>query len=236
MIAAMDTLGILIASAVSIGFLHTLIGVDHTLPFVVLGRAQGWSIGRTLAITFVCGLGHVASSVALGTLGLGLGVAVSRLEIVEAARGGVAAWVLIVFGLVYAAWSLARQRRTQRHAHVHEGGTVHSHAAEQGDHRHDRSLSRAALTGWSLFVIFVLGPCEPLIPLLMVPALELGSWAAVPVTLAFAMTTLVTMSLVVAGGYYGLHLPVFRRLESHAHTLAGLAIAASGFAIQLLGI
>jgi sulfite exporter TauE/SafE len=231
----MEPLGILIASAVSIGFVHTLIGIDHTLPFVVLGRAQGWSFGKTLGITALCGLGHVASSVLLGVFGIGLGVALGKLEWVEATRGSFAAWFLIAFGLAYAGWSLARKRRGQRHVHAHDGGVVHAHGEPRADHR-PGAMTPRALTAWSLFVIFVLGPCEPLIPLLMVPAFDLGAWAAVPVTVAFAVTTIATMLAIVTTGYFGLSLPVFRRLEGHANTLAGLAIAASGLAIQLFGI
>ena len=98
----MDTgLNILLMSGISIGFIHTLIGVDHSLPFVVLGRAQGWSLTKVLTITGLCGLGHVLSSVVLGTAGIGLGVAISRLEWVEGVRGSLAAWTLIIFGLTY---------------------------------------------------------------------------------------------------------------------------------------
>ena len=240
MMLAMEPLSILIGSAVTIGFVHTLIGVDHTLPFVVLGRAQGWSYKKTALITALCGAGHVASSVVLGVLGIGLGVALGQLEWIETTRGSVAAWFLIVFGLAYAGWSLARSRRGQRHVHVHDDGMVHAHGEPGKSHGHDREvgsrLSPAALTAWSLFVIFVLGPCEPLIPLLMVPAFDLGAWAAVPVTVAFAVTTIGTMLLLVTAGYYGLGTPVWKGLAGHANTLAGLAIAASGLAIQLFGI
>ena len=228
-------LGILLTSAVGIGFIHTLIGVDHSLPFVVLGRAQGWSLKKVLAITAVCGLGHVLSSVVLGGLGIGLGVTLARLEWVEGARGSLAAWVLIIFGLTYAAWSFARRRRASRHVHEHQGGKVHSHEHQSVSHHHTK-VRPAVVTTWSLFIIFVLGPCEPLIPLLMVPAMDLGLWAVLPVTLAFGLTTIGTMLIVVTAGYYGLQLAGVRRLEAHANVLAGLAIAASGLAIQLLGI
>jgi hypothetical protein len=232
----MEQLQILVVSAITIGFVHTLIGIDHTLPFVVLGRAQGWSYGKTAAITALCGAGHVASSVVLGVLGIGLGIAIGQLEWVEATRGTFASWFLIVFGLAYAGWSLARSRRRQRHVHVHDGGMVHAHGESSAAHEHGSKLSPAALTAWSLFVIFVLGPCEPLIPLLMVPAYDLGAGAAVTVTAAFAITTIGTMLLLVTAGFFGLALPAFKRLERHANTLAGLAIAASGLAIQLFGI
>ena len=68
-----NTLELLLATAVTIGFLHTLIGVDHTLPFVVLARAQKWSLQRLLVITNLCGLGHVLSSLLLGWVGISLG-------------------------------------------------------------------------------------------------------------------------------------------------------------------
>jgi sulfite exporter TauE/SafE len=232
----MEPLGILVASAVSIGFIHTLIGLDHTLPFVVLGRAQRWSYRKTMAITALCGLGHVLSSVALGVFGIGLGVAIGHLNWIEATRGSIAAWFLIVFGLAYAGWSLARGRRGHRHVHVHGQGLVHAHHHDVEEHAHSGGLSPAALTAWSLFIIFILGPCEPLIPLLMVPAFELGAWAAVPVTLAFSLTTIGTMTMLVTAGFFGLALPAWKRLEGHANTLAGLAIAASGLAIKLFGI
>jgi sulfite exporter TauE/SafE len=229
------TLGILIGSAISIGFIHTLIGIDHSLPFVVLGRAQGWRLRKVLGLTFLCGLGHVLSSVILGGIGIGLGIAASRLEWVEGARGSLASWTLIAFGLVYAGWSIARHRRRQRHVHEHSDGTVHTHEHVGLPHNHT-TVNPAVVTGWSLFVIFVLGPCEPLIPLLIVPALSLGVWPTVLIASAFGVTTIATMMALVAVGHYGLQLAPMRRLEAHVHTLAGLAIAASGFAIKLFGI
>lgn len=234
---ASPALDVLLATAVSIGFFHTLIGVDHSLPFMVMGRAHGWPLRKVLALTFLCGLGHVLSSVVLGTAGIGLGTALERLEWIEASRGELAAWSLIVFGLTYAAWSFARSRRVTEHTHAHPDGTVHAHQRPDHGHRHglDRG-SAARLTAWSLFVIFVLGPCEPLIPLLMVPALGWGWGSVALVAAAFGVTTIATMMAVVTVGYLGLGVPKFRALERHAHTLAGLAIASSGLAIRALGI
>ena len=84
-------LTILAITAASIGVVHTLVGPDHYLPFVVLARARGWSLARTSVITLLCGVGHVAGSVVLGLVGIALGLAVSRLEAVEAWRADLAA-------------------------------------------------------------------------------------------------------------------------------------------------
>lgn len=251
----MDTVWVLVSAAVGIGFVHTLIGIDHTLPFVVLGKARGWSLRRTLWITGLCGGGHVASSVLLGGAGIGLAIVATGLDLeeghhwmagrvgvfesIEAVRGDLAAWALVAFGLTYAAWSLARRRRQQRHAHEHAGGLVHSHDHRgAGGHEHPpgKAAGIAGLTAWSLFVIFVLGPCEPLIPILMVPAFQVGLWAVVPVTVAFGVTTIATMAGVVALAYRGLDFVRFPRLRAHVHTLSGLAIASSGLAMLLFAI
>ncbi|MXX75642.1 MAG: hypothetical protein F4210_14105 [Holophagales bacterium] len=251
----MDTVWVLVSAAVGIGFVHTLIGIDHTLPFVVLGKARGWSLRRTLWITGLCGGGHVASSVLLGGAGIGLAIFATGLnleeghhwmagrvgvfESIEAVRGDLAAWALVAFGLTYAAWSLARRRRQQRHVHEHTDGLVHSHDhPDAGGHEHSNGPAPgiAGLTAWSLFVIFVLGPCEPLIPILMVPAFQVGLWAVAPVTLAFAVTTIATMAGVVALAYRGLDFVRFPRLRAHVHTLSGLAIASSGLAMMLFAI
>ena len=63
-----------------------------------------------------------------------------------------------------------------------------------------------------------------------------GLWAVVPVTLAFAVTTIVTMAGVVALAYRGLDFVQFPRLRAHVHTLSGLAIAGSGLAIMLFAV
>jgi hypothetical protein len=49
---------ILLVTAASIGFFHTLTGPDHYLPFIVMSEAGNWNTGQTLRITFLCGLGH----------------------------------------------------------------------------------------------------------------------------------------------------------------------------------
>jgi len=234
-----EGLTVLLSTAVGIGFLHTLIGVDHSLPFVVLGRAQGWSVRKLLTITALCGLGHVMSSVVLGFVGIGLGVAEERLEWIETCRGEISAWLLIGFGLAYASWALYRSMRNRphRHAHFHadEGSHAHEHR-HQSEHLHPHQLDRRALTIWTLFIVFVFGPCEPLIPLLMVPALQHQWYGVVLVAVVFGITTVGTMVLVVLAGFLGLRPSFFSFFERHVHVVAGLMIAASGIVIKAFGI
>ncbi len=215
--------GALVGLAASIGLVHTIIGVDHTLPFIMLARAQKWSLARLLSITFLCGTGHVLFSVLLGLLGISTGVGIDRLEIIEARRGQMAAWLLIGFGLAYAIWSLHRERKKRSSLHL------------EPDLPSQRQRRRLA-TVWGLFIVAVLGPCEPLIPVLMAPAFDQMWSTVVVVVLIFGLVTVGTMCLLVTIGYFGLKLPVFSFLERHVHTASGLAIAGSGLAIQLLGV
>jgi nickel/cobalt exporter len=235
-------LGILAATAATIGFVHTLTGPDHYLPFIVLGKARNWSLGRTLTVTALCGIGHVLSSVVLGLVGIGLGLAVGRLNIIEGLRGDIAAWLLISFGLIYGAWGLRQAWRDRPHTHVHRhsDGTDHTH---HHSHRHEHSHvhdqvdgSRRSLTPWALFIIFVLGPCEPLIPILMYPAATSSFGGLVLVTVIFAAVTLATMLLLVTLAQRGIQLVPLQRIERYTHALAGAAILSSGLAIRFLGL
>lgn len=101
-----SSVAIIAGTAALIALTHTVIGVDHYLPFVALGRARRWSYRRLAAVVIVCGVGHVASSVVLGFVGIGLGIAVGELEAVESTRGELAAYFIIAFGLIYMLWGL----------------------------------------------------------------------------------------------------------------------------------
>jgi sulfite exporter TauE/SafE len=235
-----NELTVLLVTAASIGFFHTLLGPDHYVPFVVMSKSGKWSAKKTAAITFLCGLGHVLGSVVLGLVGVAMGLAVAGLEAIEAVRGGLAAWALIAFGLVYFAWGLRRAIRNKPHTHLHPhaGGVVHSHTHvhEKGHvHAHETEGAKK-LTPWVLFVIFVLGPCEPLIPLLIYPAAEGGVLSIALVAGVFAVTTIATMLTVVMLAVRGISLVPTASLERYVHAFAGLAIFLCGASIQFLGL
>jgi len=230
---------ILAATAASIGVVHTLLGPDHYLPFIVLGRARSWSRTKIAALTMACGLGHVAGSVLIGVLGIVFGIAVSDLTLFEGVRGSMAAWAVLGFGIAYLIWGLRRAATGTPHVHLHRhaDGTSHAHTHSHRDahaHAHE-ATSGVSLTPWVLLTIFVLGPCEPLIPLLMVPA-SAHSWGAVAaVTAVFAVATLLTMMAVVFAGVAGLSFVPLRKIERFSHTLAGGAVATCGGAMVFLG-
>ena len=233
-----NEMAVLTVTAASLGFFHTLLGPDHYLPFVVMARARRWSQVRTAWITFLCGLGHIGSSVALGLAGIALGIAVTRLEGIEALRGDLAAWALIAFGLVYFVWGLkkAGRNRPHEHGHVHEDGIVHAHRHIHGtDHAHVHG-DNSRITPWVLFTIFVLGPCEPLIPVLMVPAAKESLSGLLWVTGVFGGVTILTMMGIVLISLRGINRIPLEGLERYAHALAGGTICLCGIAVRFLGV
>lgn len=206
---------VLYSTTATVALVHTLVGVDHTLPFVVLGKARGWSLSRTLMVTAACGAGHVLASLVLAALAAAFGLSLQHLEGIDATRGDLAAGSLVLFGLLYMASTFYRRR-----------------------HRHPLPADHASTARviWSLFIIFVLGPCEPLLPLLAAPAV-----AGDPLTFAgmltlFSALTIGTMLGVVCLAFLGLRLVHLQSLERYANPLAGAAIAISGLLIFAFGI
>lgn len=235
----MKDLALLLGTAVTIGFVHTVLGPDHYLPFIVMAKSGRWSAAKTAVVTALCGVGHIASSVALGLIGIALGLAVKRLEGFESVRGEIAAWLLIAFGFTYFVWGLHRAVRGRPHHHMHiHSGEPHSHDhSHEGEHAHVHpNPARPNMTPWILFTIFVFGPCEPLIPILMYPAARSSLASVALVAGVFGAATILTMLGIVLASYYGLAKLPTTRLERYSHALAGLAIFLCGGAIKWLGL
>lgn len=231
-----DSSIILLATASSVGVVHTLLGPDHYLPFVAMARAEKWSLRRTLRVAVLCGLGHVLGSVVLGCIGIAVGLGLFRLERIEAYRGDLAGWLLIAGGLVYLVWGVrhAIRRRPHTHAHVHADGTIHKHEhSHVTEHVH---LHRAEGTGSRsplfLFAIFILGPCEPLIPLLMFPASKGRILDVALVASLYAVGTLVTMLTAIVVCLRVTSLAHLDRFERFGHAIAGAVVLACGIAVR----
>ncbi len=207
----------LAVTAMSVGVFHTLAGPDHYLPFVAMSKTRGWSMMKTIQVVIACGLGHVLSSVLIGFIGIGAGIAVREVEWFEGVRGNIAAWLLFLFGVLYTLWAVVQIARNRHH------------------HHHEISEKRK-MTFWILFTIFLFGPCEPLIPILMYPAAQNNGMALVLITGIFTVATVGTMILTVVTLLRGLSLVKMHVLERYQHFMAGSALAICGAGILFLGL
>jgi ABC-type nickel/cobalt efflux system permease component RcnA len=205
-----------------------------------MARARRWSMLKTAMLTLACGFGHIMSSVVIGFIGVIFGIEVMRLEVLESFRGNVAGWLLIIFGFTYLIWGLhkALKNKHHEHSHAHIDYTAHSHGhshSEEHLHVHDEE-KKANITPWVLFTIFVFGPCEPLIPILMYPAAKNSASGVFWVTVIFGATTIITMSAIVMVSFFGIRIIPLGRIERYTHAMAGGTIFLCGLAIQFLGL
>lgn len=210
-------MGILLVSAASVAFFHA-VAPDHWLPFVALAKGGRWRMRWLAWVATLAGIGHVASSLLIGLVGLWAGWAVHRLEGVEAWRGGVAIWLLVGFGAAYALWGLKHAQHPHPHLSVQD--VVKAYATRRF---------------WILVAILVFGPCEPLIPLMFLAYKE-GPAVIGVVCLVFS---LVTVAMVVGQSclvYAGVRLFRPAWMERYAHALAGLAIVLTGLAVVVFGL
>jgi sulfite exporter TauE/SafE len=87
-----------------------------------------------------------------------------------------------------------------------------------------------------LFTIFVFGPCEPLIPILMYPAAKGNLFGLVLVTAIFGLVTIMTMLSIVLISSLGVSFLPLGKMERYSHAVAGAVICLCGVAIQFLGL
>ena len=235
----MNDAQVLLVTAASIAFLHTILGPDHYLVFTAMGKARSWTLNKTLRITLICGIGHVLGSVVIGIVGIMLGAQLASLVEFESVRGNLAGWALLAFGLMYFAWGLKQAGRSHRHSHLH----IHDQIVH--DHEHDHHTDHAhvhderagnSITPWAMFIVFVLGPCEALIPLFMYPAAQQSTGLVVSVAVVFGLVTLLTMLACVTVTTIGVEKRRLHTSGRYAHAVAGASVAVCGAAITFIGL
>jgi len=228
----------LLTTALLTSLFHTLIP-DHWLPFVLIGRARGWSAATTAAVSGLSAAVHAVLSVALGVAALGVGQASARLvgETLEHA-GGV---LLVAFGLIYALWAWRKR------GHFHPGGRLFHHdergcGGQEGDahpehlHYHaDEGLIAGRAGPGALLLALIVGanPCVLVLPLMMSTASE-GPAATAMVTAAYVVPTVALMVGLSVGGVVSarrVRLPLAARYMELA---SGVLIALTGAVFMLL--
>lgn len=235
-----DEFFILLTTTVSLALLHTLTGPDHYIPFVVIAKARNWNMKKTIWFTALCGIGHVGSSVLLGLIGIAFGIAVGKLEFLEGLRGNIISWLFTSFGLLYMVWGIRKAYKNKSHKHLHyhidEGFHEHDHTHhEEHVHIHE-GKEKVNLTPWILFTIFIFGPCEPLIPIVMYPAAKHNYSEMNILTIIFSVITIATMIVLVTAASYGFKFLPIKKFERYSHVLAGVTIFVCGLGMLFLGL
>ena len=193
-------------------FLHAALPT-HWLPFVLVGRAQRWSLMRVMTVAVTAGLGHIASTALVGSLIVAAGLALN------AWIGGLlphlSAALLFIFGAFY----LAR-------ASLQKPITATGPEAETPE---PAVSDRAAF--WGLVLMMAVTPGEVLLPIYLSSATE-GVAALALLTFSFAAGTVLGMTLLAAlasAGYSILRLERWARYEG---AILGVALILIGFLVM----
>ena len=184
--------------------------------------------------TFLCGIAHVSSSVILGFVGIFLGWTLTKVFNIEEIRGGIASWFLLFFGVAYVAYALYNLSKNKTHKHFD--------ATEEGEiyvfeHKHGQSVSsnkRYKVTPWVMFFIFALGPSEPLIPLIIYPAINYTLAEVGFLIFLYTSVTVLTMMTMVALGYFGSRFVNYKGFEKYIELFSGISIVICGFGMVFL--
>jgi ABC-type nickel/cobalt efflux system permease component RcnA len=214
----------------TVAFLHAAIPT-HWVPFVLVGKARGWSRRRTLAVTAVAGSGHILVTTLIGFLIAWGGFEVE--ESLEHIFPFVTSGILLLVGLYFA----VRQWRGQGICHHHPPGSHHQPSQDCGhDHDHGKTHWDAELAGtplvkdnqgdWAaiggLFSMVTLSPCEGFLPIYL-SGVQFGWSGFVVLSAILAVATTAGMTLLTGITLLGserFRLERFERYE--AGLLAGL--------------
>ena len=228
-------ISLLLVTAISVSVLHTISGPDHYIPFIAIGKSKGWKLPKIVMWTIICGTAHVMASVLIASIGAALGFSLTKFEYLNDVRGGLASWAIFIFGILYFMYGIFNVYRKKSHKHfdIYDDGSVY---VFEHDHKQMAyPTMRKKVTPWILFLIFLLGPCEVLFPLMTYPAVEQSTFNMFLLIATFLFTTVSTMVLVVILIYYGFNFIKTEWLEKYITPISGLSIAICGVGMIFLG-
>lgn len=214
----------LLASGFAVAFLHGALP-NHWLPFVLVGRRQGWSGGRTLAITAMAGAAHALVTMLLGLVLVGAGLAVG--ERLGALLPYLAGGVLMALGLFY----LARNARGDGHLHMPFLGRLAPVQGVLAEAEAPALSDRAAVLG--LMALLALSPCEAFLPLYL-SGLKFGWGGFGALSLVLVAASAGSMTALTGLSLAGARWLGFKRTGRYEGALLGAALIALGVMVILL--
>ena len=194
-------------------FLHAALPT-HWLPFVLVGRAQRWSLAKNLLAVAAAGLAHIASTAVVGSLIVAAGMALD--EVVAGLLPHLSAILLFGFGGFYLIKSAIRRP-------VMAGGPALDLAEPTVGH---------GAAFWGLVAVMALSPGEVLLPIYMSSAQE-GVGALALLTGVFAVGTILGMAVFTTLARAGASVLRLERWARYEGAVLGLALIAIGLLVVL---
>jgi len=216
---------LLIGGAFAAAAVHSLIP-DHWLPFVLVAQARGWRLRRAVLVALVGGLAHLASTVVVGLVAVGVSTEASH-QVGEKATW-VVSLVVICLGLYFTYQGARRAFHPENAGSCWEPrcscGGIHP-VVEEGGKKDRSDLALGALLGFR--------PCPEAIPIFLLAGTQ-GAFSSTLAVGAYALGAV--MALVVA---VGLSMLGISRLQSgfvvrYGQLIAGVIILAMGLVLPII--
>lgn len=164
-----------------------------------------------------------------------LGWQLNKISWFQDLRGNFSGWALLTFGCIYLIYGIVQAVRNKPHKHFDVmGDDVYVY-----EHNHSEIVmpqKRIKVTPLVLFMIFVMGPSEPLIPLLFYSGVKHSTSEIAVLVISFTTTTVLTMLGMVLLGRYG-YSTLFNteKLERYMGMVSGAVVTVCGIGMVFLG-
>ena len=201
----------LLGGGFAAAFLHAALPT-HWLPFVLVGRAQGWSLTRSLLAVTAAGVAHIASTAVVGSLIVAAGLALDGLA--AGLLANLSAVLLFAFGGFYLVRSFVRRPALAGGPPMDLAEPTVSHAA----------------AFWGLVAVMALSPGEVLLPIYMSSAQQ-GFAALALLTAVFAAGTIAGMATFTTLARAGASILKLERWARYEGAVLGLALIAIGLLV-----
>ncbi|XP_047322528.1 uncharacterized protein LOC124926363 [Impatiens glandulifera] len=189
-----------IGGIATVSVLHSFIPT-HWLPFSVVGRAQKWTLSRTLLVTAFGAVLHVLSTSLLGITAITISNTIAGEETVHQ----LASLLLVILGGGYIALFLTGK------------GGGHSHS-------HNQPMEKMAVAG--LVLVPALSPCATTLPVFL--AVRNSSSMMVLAIIVLLFSTITVMTSLVALSFYGASQLKFHWVERYDKVLVGSVLCLVG--------
>lgn len=203
----------LLGAGFATAFLHAALPT-HWLPFVLVGRAQRWTLQRVMAAVVAAGLAHVASTALVGGLIVMAGMALDQW--VSGLLPYLSAILLFAFGGFYLVRSIVRRPQLAGGPSLEMAAPAVSHAA----------------AFWALVATMAVSPGEVLLPFYLNQA-QGGVGVLAALTVVFAVGTVLGMALFTGLARAGWSVLRLERWARYEGAVLGLALIAVGLLVVL---
>lgn len=201
----------LLGAGFATAFLHAALPT-HWLPFVLVGRGQGWSLPQLLGAVATAGLAHITTTAVVGGLIVAAGLALDQW--ISGLLPWLSAGLLFVFGAFYLGRALRRPA-------VMAGGPSLTLS--------EPTVSHAAAF-WGLVALMAVSPGEVLLPFYLAQATQ-GPLILAALTLVFAAGTVLGMALFTVLARAGWSVLRLERWARYEGVILGLALILIGLLV-----